>query len=136
MSKGKHDPNRTAYRHGFQDTTVPMGSQRLALKRPRVRSIETGEEMPIPSYEVFASDDELLEAALNRMLHGLSTRDYRNVIEDYSDIAETSGTSKSAISQRFIKASAKEAQKVLGRRFDKETIPVLSMVSFSVIIQL
>ena len=123
--KGKHDPNRTAYRHGFQDTTVPMGSQRLALKRHRVRSIETGEEMPIPSYEVFASDDELLEAALNRMLHGLSTRDYRNVIEDYSDIAETSGTSKSAISQRFIKASAKEAQKVLGRRFDKETIPVL-----------
>ena len=123
--KGKHDPNRTAYRHGFQDTTVPMGSQRLAIKRPRVRSIETGEEMPIPSYEVFASDDELLEAALNRMLHGLSTRDYRNGIEGYSDIAETSGTSKSAISQHFIKASAKEAQKVLGRRFDKETIPVL-----------
>lgn len=98
--KGKHDPNLTAYRHGFQDTTVPMGSQRLAIKRPPGRSIETGEEMPIPSYEVFASDDELLEAALYRMLHGLSTRDYWNGIEDYSDIAETSGTSKSAISQR------------------------------------
>lgn len=123
--KGKHDPNRTAYRHGFQNTTVPMGNQRLAIKRPRVRSIETEGELPIPSYEAFASDDELLEAALNRMLHGLSTRDYRNGIEDYSDIAETSGTSKSAISQRFIKASAKEAQKVLGRRFDKEVIPVL-----------
>jgi putative transposase len=123
--KGKHDPNRTAYRHGFQNTTVPMGNQRLAIKRPRVRSIETEGELPIPSYEVFASDDELLDAALNRMLHGLSTRDYRNGIEDYSDIAETSGTSKSAISQRFIKASAKEAQKVLGRRFDKEVIPVL-----------
>ena len=123
--KGKHDPNRTAYRHGFQNTTVPMGNQRLAIKRPRVRSIETEGELPIPSYEVFASNDELLEAALNRMLHGLSTRDYRNGIEGYSDIAETSGTSKSAISQRFIKASAKEAQKVLGRRFDKEVIPVL-----------
>jgi len=123
--KGKHDPNRTAYRHGFQDTTVPMGNQRLAIKRPRVRSIGTEEELPIPSYEVFANDDELLEAALNRMLHGLSTRDYRNGIEDYSNIAETSGISKSAISQRFIKASAKEAQKVLGRRFDKEVIPVL-----------
>jgi transposase-like protein len=123
--KGKHDPNRTAYRHGFQNTTVPMGNQRLAIKRPRVRSIETEGELPIPSYEAFASDDDLLEAALNRMLHGLSTRDYRNGIEDYSDIAETSGTSKSAISQRFIKASAKEAQKVLGRRFDKEVIPVL-----------
>ena len=23
--KGKHDPNRTAYRHGSQATTIPMG---------------------------------------------------------------------------------------------------------------
>lgn len=123
--KGKHDPNRTAYRHGYQNTTVPMGNQRLGIKRPRARSIETDTDLPIPSYEAFANDDELLEAALNRMLYGMSSRDYRHGIEDYSDIAETSGTSKSAISQRFIKASAKEAQKVLGRRFDQETIPVL-----------
>lgn len=122
--KGKHDPNRTAY-HGYQNTTVPMGNQRLGIKRPRARSIETDTDLPIPSYEAFANDDELLEAALNRMLYGMSSRDYRHGIEDYSDIAETSGTSKSAISQRFIKASAKEAQKVLGRRFDQETIPVL-----------
>jgi putative transposase len=123
--KGKHDPNRTAYRHGYQNTTVPMGNQRLGIKRPRARSIETDTDLPIPSYEAFANDDELLEAALNRMLYGMSTRDYRHGIEDYRDIAETSGTSKSVISQRFIKASAKEAQKVLGRRFDQETIPVL-----------
>ena len=38
---------------------------------------------------------------------------------------KTSGTSKSTVSQRFIKASAKEAQKVQGRRFDDETIPVI-----------
>lgn len=123
--KGKHDPNRTAYRHGYQNTTVPMGNQRLGIKRPRARSIETDTDLPIPSYEAFANDDELLEAALNRMLYGMSSRDYRHGIEDYSDIAETSGTSKSAINQPFIKASAKEAQKVLGRRFDQETIPVL-----------
>ncbi len=29
------------------------------------------------------------------------------------------------MSQRFIKASAKEAKKVLSRRFDEETIPVI-----------
>jgi len=46
--KGKHDPNRTAYRHGSQAATIP-------------------------SYEAFASDDRLLEAALNRMLYGMST---------------------------------------------------------------
>ncbi|MGI6128879.1 MAG: IS256 family transposase [bacterium] len=123
--KGKHDTARTAYRHGFQDTTIPMGNQRLAIKRPRARSIETNAEIPIPSYEAFANDNELLEAALNRMLYGMSSRDYRHGIENYNGVAKTSGTSKSAISQRFIKASAKEAGKVLSRRFDDETFPVL-----------
>ena len=123
--KGKHNPERTAYRHGFQETTVPMGNQRIAIKRPRVRSTIDNQELPIPSYEAFNSDDELLEAALNRMLYGISTRDYPHGIEDYSDVAKTSGTSKSAISQRFIKASAQEAEKVLKRRFDDESFPVL-----------
>jgi len=123
--KGKHDPNRTAYRHGSQPTTISMGNQRLAIERPRVRSIDTNQELPIPSYEAFANDDQLIEAALNRMLYGMSSRDYGHGIEDFSDVAEVSGTSKSSISRRFIKASEAEAQKVLSRRFETETIPVL-----------
>lgn len=123
--KGKHDPTRTAYRHGSQATTIPMGSQRLAIKRPRVRSKETNQELPIPSYEAFANDDQLLEAALNRMLYGMSARDYGHGIEDYSDVAESSGTSKSSVSRRFISASEAEARKVLSRRFEAETVPVL-----------
>ena len=123
--KGKHNPDRTAYRHGSQKTSIPMGSQRIDIERPRVRSLETKQELPIPSYEAFASDDELLEAALHRMLYGLSSRDYEHGIDTVKDVAVSTGTSKSTISQRFIKASAKEAQKVLRRRFDEEAIPVL-----------
>ena len=104
--KGKHNPERTVYRYGFHETTVPMGNQRIAIKRPRVRSTIDNQGLPIPSYEAFNSDDELLETALNRMLYGISTRDYPHGIEDYSDVAKTSGASKSAISQRFIKSSA------------------------------
>jgi hypothetical protein len=123
--KGKHDLNRTAYRHGFQATTIPMGNQRLAIERPRVRSIDTNQELPIASYEAFANDDQLLKAALSRMLYGLSARDYVHGIEDYSDVAEASGISKSSISRRFIKGSEAEARKLLSRRFETETIPVL-----------
>lgn len=123
--KGRHDPNRTAYRHGFQATTIPMGNQRLTIERPRARSIDTNRELPIPSYETFANDAQLLEAALNRMLYGMSTRDYGHGIEDYSDVANPSGTSKSSVSRRFIKASEAEAKKVLSRRFDDEHLPVL-----------
>lgn len=123
--KNKHSNNRTAYRHGSQKTSIPMGSQRIAIDRPRMRSLVTGEEIPVPSYEAFANDDELLEAALRRMLHGLSSRDYRHGIDPIEEVAVSSGTSKSAISERFIKASAKEAQKILGRRLDDQTIPVI-----------
>lgn len=123
--KGKHDPDRTAFRHGYQDTTVPMGNQRLAIKRPRVRDITRNRELPIPSYEAFANDEQLIEAALGRMLYGMSARDYTHGIEDYSDVAETSGTSKSTISRRFIKASEEEAKRLLSRRFENEQIPVL-----------
>ena len=49
--KGKHNQNRTAYRHGFQATTIPMGTKRLAIERPRARSVYTDQELPIPSYE-------------------------------------------------------------------------------------
>ena len=108
--KGRHDPNRTAYRHGLQATTIPMGNQRLTIERPRARSIDTNRELPIPSYETFANDAQLLEAALNRMLYGMSTRDYGHGIEDYSDVANPSGTSKSSVSRRFIKASEAEAR--------------------------
>ena len=124
--KGKHNPKRTAYRHGSQKTSIPMGSQRIDIERPRVRSLESKEKLPIPSYEAFSNDDALLEAALHRMLHCLSSRDYKYAIEPVEDtVAVSSGTSKSAISDRFIKASAKEAQKVLGRRFDDLVIPVI-----------
>jgi len=71
--KGKHNPERTAYRHGFQETTVPMGNQRIAIKRPRVRSTIDNQELPISSYEAFNSDDELLKIALNRISYGIST---------------------------------------------------------------
>jgi putative transposase len=74
--KGKHDPNRSAYRDGSQDTTILMGNQCIAIKRSNVRAIETNEELHILSYEAVANDDQLLEAALKRMLHGMSTRDY------------------------------------------------------------
>jgi putative transposase len=123
--KGKHNPDRTAYRHGYQSTTIPMGNQRLAIERPRARCTVKDRELPIPSYEAFANDEQLIEAALGRMLYGMSARDYTYGIEDHSDVAETSGTSKSTISRRFIKASEAEAKKLLGRRFEDEYIPVL-----------
>lgn len=38
-AKGKHDPMRTAYRHGFESRTVTLGGRKLSIMRPRVRTL-------------------------------------------------------------------------------------------------
>ena len=37
-SKGRHDPERTAVRHGHEAGEVTLGGHRLPVERPRVRS--------------------------------------------------------------------------------------------------
>ncbi len=73
--EGKHDPDLGAYRHGAEARLVPLGGALLEVERPWARTKE-GREVPLPSYECFASRDLLHEVALGRMLAGLSTRRY------------------------------------------------------------
>jgi hypothetical protein len=54
--KGKHNPARTAKRHGSQDGTVTLGGRRVPVRRPRVRSVGDDEhELPLASYDGFTS---------------------------------------------------------------------------------
>ena len=36
--KGKHDPDRVAYRHGSDDGEVTLGGRRVPVERPRMRT--------------------------------------------------------------------------------------------------
>jgi putative transposase len=36
--KGKHNPDRTAVRHGHEQGSVTLGGRRVAVQRPRVRA--------------------------------------------------------------------------------------------------
>jgi putative transposase len=38
--KGKHDPERTAYRHGSDDGEVTLGGRRVRVSRPRMRAVK------------------------------------------------------------------------------------------------
>lgn len=124
--KGKHLPDRTAYRHGTERTSVVLGGQKVAVNRPRVRTCgDEGTELPIPTYEAVKQDDPLVEAALARMLHGLSSRDYRFGGDDPGAGCETKGTSKSSVSRRFIKATEAELNRLLRREIGELGIFVL-----------
>ena len=102
--KGRHDPARTAVRHGHERGSVTLGGRRVPVARPRVRAADGSGELPVPSYELFAGTEILGAMAMERMLAGLSTRRYPVGLEPVGEAvtASASATSKSAVSRKFV----------------------------------
>ena len=48
--KGKHNPERTAVRHGHEDGEVTLGGRRVEVKRPRVRTADGESEVQLETY--------------------------------------------------------------------------------------
>jgi putative transposase len=116
--KGKHNPARTAKRHGGQDGTVTLGGRRVPVRRPRVRTVGNDEhELTLESYATFVSTDLLAEGVVARMLGGLSTRSYPVGLEPVGAQVEqtATGTSHSAVSRRFVTATAERLTELLAR---------------------
>jgi len=108
--RGKHDPDRVAYRHGSDDGEVTLGGRRVQVERPRMRTKDGESEVSCRTYEHFASRDQLTAVVLERMLAGVSTRRYRRLQEPVGEQVEQQArsTSKSAVSRTFI-ARTKDA---------------------------
>jgi transposase-like protein len=119
--KGKHDPGRSAYRHGAEAGRVTLGGRRVPVQRPRVRTVG-GAEVRLESYDAFASVDLLAERMVASMLAGLSGRRYRQVLEPVGEQLEAaaSGTSQSSVSRRFITATAERLAEFRSRPLDQE----------------
>jgi len=102
--KGKHNPDRVAVRHGHEQGSVTLGGRRVQVQRPRMRAADGSGELPVAAYELFSGTELLGRLALERMLGGLSTRRYPAGLEPVGTQAEqaASGTSKSAVSRRFV----------------------------------
>ena len=86
--KGKWNPDRTAVRHGHENGEVTLGGRRVQVKRPRVRTIDGESEVPLATYEHFADRDPLEGVVLERMLAGVSTRQYGRAQEPVGEQVE------------------------------------------------
>ena len=102
--RGRHDPERTAVRHGHEDGSVALGGRKVPVRRPRVRSTDGSGEVAIPAYEHFSSTEVLGTMAMEKMLAKLSTRRYKLGLEPVGTAVEarSSGKSRSAVSRRFV----------------------------------
>jgi putative transposase len=105
--KGRHDPERTATRHGHEAGSVSLGGRRVPVSRPRMRATDGSGELPVATYELFSQTDVLGRLAMERMLAGLSTRCYPVGLEPVGARVEqaATATSKSAVSRRFVAAT-------------------------------
>ena len=82
-------------------------------------------EVELPSWSAFAAEDPLHERAVEQMLVGVSTRSYARSLEPVPDELATRGTSKSAVSRRFVAATEQQMAEWLGRDLSAIDLVVL-----------
>ena len=95
-----HPPERRASRAGHAPSEVVLGGRTVALRRPRVR--HAGQEVALPTFRAFAADDPLNRRVVEQMLVGVATRQYGRSLEPLGPDVRTRGTSKRAVSWRFV----------------------------------
>jgi transposase-like protein len=126
--KGRHDPERTASRHGHEDGSMTLGGRRVAVSRPRARSVD-GKELPVSTYRYFADRDPLQRAVMDRMLAGVSTRKFARVGEPVGEQVEqtASSTRKSTVSEMFIEKTRTALEELMARRLDDVRLAVMML---------
>jgi transposase-like protein len=102
------------YRHGHQAGAVVIGGQRVRVERPRVRH-RKGKEVDLQSYGTLNHPLAMSEAAMARMVRGVSARNYGEVIEAFED---GYGIERSSVSRAFIRGSEKSLIELGARRFE------------------
>jgi len=115
------DPTAGCVRWGKQPGYVVFGGQKIPLKRPRVRTRE-GQEVELESYGLLQQDGKLQRAVRERMVAGLSTRNYRRAVES---VLEGYGIEKSSVSRQFIAASGNQLRALCERRLEDLHLVVL-----------
>jgi putative transposase len=122
-SRSKPNAERGAYRWGTESGFCIIDTQRVPLTRPRVRS-RNNRELALGSYELFQRASLLSETVWQKIMHGLSMRNYKEVVQQF---AEAYGVEKSTISEHFIEASRRKLEQLMTRSLEQVQLCTLLM---------
>jgi transposase-like protein len=103
-------------RWGGQQGSVYLADQKVGVRVPRVRDTLRDQEVPLTTYAGLQDARRADDAALRKVLKGLSCRDYASCVDP---VAQTFGLSASSLSRRFKRASAKKLQELSERDLSK-----------------
>jgi transposase-like protein len=117
---------RTGNWHGSTEGSVVLGGRTITTKRPRGRTTN-GEEIGLDTWKVFSSKDLLNSLVVERMLAGVATRRHSDVAEPIGEVLESSSKSmsRSAISRRFVAATAVALTELMARNLADLDVAVL-----------
>lgn len=101
------DPARKAVRGGTTRSSVVLGGQRIAIDKPRARSLRRG-ELELPTFAWAAHTDPLDMATMASMAAGVSTRRYAGTLDPLPAPEEALSVSKSSVSRRWVALSEKQ----------------------------
>jgi len=119
--RSQRQSERTANRWGSERGYCVVMGQKVPIQRPRVRTTDD-EEVRLGSYELFHRGEPLTETVWEKLMLGLSTRNYGHAIRQFT---EAYGLEKSAVSEHFIEASRTKLKKMMERRLDKTRLCAL-----------
>ncbi len=103
--------------YGRQGGQVYLSDRKVRVDRPRLRRRGGGEgaEVEVPAYGAMRRPGALADRMLEILMSGVSTRKYKRVI---TEMADTVGVSKSAVSRETIEASERVLKDLMERRLD------------------
>jgi transposase-like protein len=102
---------RRAQRWGKEDGYCVIDGQKVPIQRTRLRT-KANREQRLGSYELFQRNGPLEQGVWEKMMRGLSTRNYGAVVRDFSNAY---GIEKSAVSGNFIEASREKVKQLMER---------------------
>src|SRR5712692_7548831 len=121
----EHLADRQALRAGHLASSLVLGGRRVAVSRPRVRSVE-GRELRLPSWREWSARDPLDQRAMEQMVLGVSTRRYARSLEPLPQAVQVRGISKSAVSERFVYGTERKLGELMSR--DLRGLPLVALM--------
>jgi putative transposase len=102
---------RRAHRWGKEDGYCVVDGQKVPIQKTRLRTKDKREQR-LGSYELFQRSGPLQAGVWDKMMRGLSTRNYGAVVKDFQNAY---GVEKSAVSENFIEASREKVKQLMER---------------------
>jgi transposase-like protein len=116
-----------AYRWGSTTGEVVFHGGKVPVKRPRVRGRD-GREAALPSYQEARDHDLLEQWSFNQMILGVATRRFgQSVRLPNEDEPQADGTSRSAVSRRFVAISREKMNHWLSKDLSALNILVIQI---------